>query len=812
MIMYDDACHSSEDRNKREIPKSMVQQTMKSIYKECLSAIGACFMLCMIPQTAKAQLIINELMQSNIDCIMDNMNEFPDSWVELYNSGDAAVNLESYKIGISKDASKAWQLPKKEVKAKGYAIIYCDKYATGLHTDFRLESGKGCEVYLFMNDEVVSEISGMKKQPTPNIAYGRKSDGAEQWGYMLSPTPGSTNKGGTSSDILGQPVFSETGRVLTTNKYIRLKLSVPEDSPEGTVIRYTTDGSEPTSSSTLYDGAIGFSDTKVIRAKLFCDGWLSPRSTAQSFIYLNREQTLPVISITTSNEYFYDEKIGIYSDAKTFDGQENYKHDWRRPVNIEMYETDGATCVLNQLCETRIQGGQSRTSPLKSLTLYANKRFGEKRFSYEFFPDQRPGQKNFKSIILRNAGNDFDYLYMRDAVIQRTIAANCDIDWQAWRPAIVYINGIYKGIENIRERANEDNIFSNYNELEDIDLIENWQDLKVGTWDNYNAFKTFYTERGHNMDEYAKWMDVEEFITLMAANLYYCNLDFPGNNIVMWRPRTDDGKWRWIMKDTDFGLGLYGRDVNYNTIEWIYNNGFDSGNAWGNTADATRLFRRLMDDSDFKREFIDHCAIYMGDFMNERGTRELWDPMYEIIKTEYPIHRRLFNQWWPNYNDELNNARKWVKERTDFFYNALAKYYKLGPLSNLKINSVVNADDLANIDIIVNGIKLSKGKLDGKFFQDRTLTLSSSTRGSKKVIGWNITINGETTGELEPVYTFKMPKANDVFVDAIINNATDGIENVISGNTDAETYKYIENGNLYIKRNGKTYNANGMVK
>ena len=30
--------------------------------------------------TAHAQLIINELMQSNIDCIMDDINEFPDSW------------------------------------------------------------------------------------------------------------------------------------------------------------------------------------------------------------------------------------------------------------------------------------------------------------------------------------------------------------------------------------------------------------------------------------------------------------------------------------------------------------------------------------------------------------------------------------------------------------------------------------------------------------------------------------------------------------------------------------------------------------
>ena len=83
------------------------------------------------------------------------------------------------------------------------------------------------------------------------------------------------------------------------------------------------------------------------------------------------------------------------------------------------------------------------------------------RLDYEFFPDQKPGLTDFKSLLLRNAGNDFDYLYMRDAIIQRTVASHVDIDWQAWRPAIVYINGVYKGMLNIRERSNEDYVYTN---------------------------------------------------------------------------------------------------------------------------------------------------------------------------------------------------------------------------------------------------------------------------------------------------------------------------------------------------------------
>ena len=77
--------------------------------------------------TQAQDLVINELMQSNIECIMDDINEFPDSWVELYNPTDAAINLKDYKISNKNKANKAWQLPNKTVAAKSYVVIYCDK-------------------------------------------------------------------------------------------------------------------------------------------------------------------------------------------------------------------------------------------------------------------------------------------------------------------------------------------------------------------------------------------------------------------------------------------------------------------------------------------------------------------------------------------------------------------------------------------------------------------------------------------------------------------------------------------------------------
>ena len=765
--------------------------------------------------TVHAQLIINELMQSNIDCVMDDINEFPDSWVELYNSGTTAVNLNSFSISDENDPKTAWTLPSKTINPGAHILVYCDKEEIGFHTPFRLESGKGGAVYLFRNGTLIDQVEGLKKQPAPNIAYGRQTDGSDSWGYMAKPTPGASNCGETCKDILGAPVFSVNGKVMKDGQPFSLELSLPEGS-EGAEIRYTTDGSEPTRTSNLYQKPISISNTTVVKAKLFLDGKLSPRATAQSYIFFPRDITLPVISVSTDRKYFYDSKIGIYVDGNYQSGKKNYEFDWRRPINIEFFFEPEQESQINQLCESRIMGGATRGNARKSLAIYANKRFGEKRLKYEFFPDDRPGITDFKSIALRNAGNDFDYLFQRDAIIQLNTARHCDIDFQAYRPAIFYLNGNYMGMLNIRERSNEDNIYTNYDGLEDLDMFENWWELKEGTWDNYNAFKEFYNEHGHTLAEYEKWMDTMEFLNLMLVNLYYNNRDFPGNNIVMWRPRTDEGRWRWIMKDTDFGLGLYGVSAGYNTIKWLYDPNYDKGTNWANQYDHTRLFRRLMEDADFKREFIDRAAIYMGDWLNERGTRAVWDPLYDAIKYEYPHHRKLINEWWPKYNDELKNARNWVAQRTAYFYKYIADYYQLGTPLPLTVNKSLGETERSEMEIMVNGVKLSEALFDGKFFKDRRVTLSGkSLLEGYMITGWKVTTTdtsgNETTETIEGgEYSFLMPSCKGISIEAIVGADT-GIHSVISDEKPSELYNLkgvrvngSKHSEVIISRQGKS--------
>ena len=755
-------------------------------------------LLVMTTMLANAQLVINELMQSNVECIMDDIHEFPDSWVELYNPTDEEINLGDYQISNKNKASKAWELPSLPVAAKGYVIIYCDKEGlenNRLHTNFRLESGKDCKLYLFKNkgtEPIDSLPAGMKKMPAPDVAFGRKTDGGDEWGYQITTTPGAANCGQTTKNILGAPVFSEQGRATHGGSAIDLTLSLPEGAPGDAYITYTTNGNEPKADSPKYENAIHIANTTVIRAKVFCDGWLSPVSTAQSYIFHSRDISVPIFSVQTNDLYLNGaDSLGLfrYNNSK----EDKKKCDWRRPVNIEMFPAAGEPSAFNQLGETRIQGGQSRANALKSMVFYANKRFDpdHKQFQYEFFPDQKPGVNQFKSFSLRDGGNDFGDLYFRDLIIQRTMGENTDIDWQAGHTAVLYINGVYMGMLNIRERSNEDNIETNYG-IEDMDMVEISHE-KVNNVDQfieefkgsedetfYNSFKTFYSQTGHTKAEYEEWLDVSEYLNVAVMNLFYGNNDWPGNNTVFWRPNDDDKsglpkRFRVIVKDTDFGLGLYNKQNNYDMIDLLYNPQKYPNDKWAFTEPATRLIKNMLEDPDILNLFIDKCCVFMGDFLNGNGTGEIIDKIQAEAMEEFVAHRDKYNTgngWWtPDNRSDITNkfdaAKSWAQGRPNNFINHLKNKWSLGTAIPVTINKGEDATNIPD-EVLVNGIKLTKGVFDGKLFEGRQITLEGKTNvtNDKIVTGWEIkktpnygtavttTVDGATC-------TFTMPLAKD---------------------------------------------------
>lgn len=694
--------------------------------KKLITAVAA---VLSIPAYATAGIVINEVMQSNVYCIMDDINEFPDSWVELYNGGDTDVDLKGYRIGTKDKVKKCYKLPSAVIAAGGHLLIYCDKADDGLHTDFRVDSGSG-DIYLFDPDgEEVDKLS-LKKLPAPDVAYGRTQDGGEEWGYELTPTPGAANAGGVSDVILGEVEFSEPGGVWKNTRTLDVTLTLPDNAPDGSKILYTTDGSEPTETKArVYASPLKVTTGTVIRAKAVADGCISRPSNAQSYIFLGRDVSLPVISIAVNNEYLYDTKIGIFADGTGGKDHENYRYDWRRPVNVEFFAGEGVDATFNQLGETRVQGGFTRSNRLKSLAVYANKRFGTKRFDCEFWPDDKPGVTDNKSFILRNGGNDFSWCYMRDVIMQRVIGRHTKaVDWQGAQPAIVCINGKYHGLLNIRERSSEDNIAANYGGLEDIDMFENWWELKSGDWDKRNELDEFI-KTTHTFDEWQEVIDIESFSALMALNAWIYNTDFPHNNTVMWR-RTDgvDGRWRWLVKDCDFGLGIW--NSNENLTKSFFN--FLNTNTWEEQTGYT-LYRQLMKCLEFKEYFINLNIVYQGDFLNNTTFTAVTDEVVEECMAELKISHQIWGEWWSNLDGNFDHMRKWIRQRHLNMPSIMKKEWGLGAYTNVSVNKALNEDELSEITVRYNDIALSRGVFSGKDYTGRSVTLSGDN-----IKGWSV--------------------------------------------------------------------------
>lgn len=383
---------------------------------------------------------------------------------------------------------------------------------------------------------------------------------------------------------------------------------------------------------------------------------------------------------------------------------------------------------------------------------------------------------------------------------------------------------------NIRERSNEDNIYSNYNKLEELDMIEISheqengvdkfiEEFKGGDEEFYNSFKAFYSEKGHTLEEYEQWLDVSEYLNVIAMNFFYGNIDFPGNNLVFWRPNDDDNesglpkRFRVIVKDTDFGLGLYGRQNNYNTICLFYNPSYDSGNAWAFTEPATRLLKNMLEDSDILKMFINKCCVFMGDFMNGKGTGEIIDLIKAEAMEEFVAHRDKYNNgggwgWWQPDNrsdieNKFNSAKSWAEGRPKNFYKFIGDQWNLGSPVALTVNK--NAQDVA---LNINGVDVTNKTFDGKFFANRELKITGTAPEGQEIVGW--ILSGGKTGEVSGSELTLNMTSSALNIEPIVSTST-AIKDI------ANSHQQTANGQFYdlmgrkveTPQAGKIYIMNG---
>lgn len=675
---------------------------------------------------AQGKVFINELMQSNVDFMMVD-HDFPDSWVELYNGSNNTVNVKYYRIGPTNMYEDAYPLSSNtvDIEPSAHLMLYCDKtIGTPFHYNFNLEAGKG-KLFLFDDTGVLIDSVIYKKMPAPNIAYGRVTDGSDEWQYELTPTPGTPNNSVGSDDVLPEPLFSIEGHVMT-NGPESVTVSMPEGVPEDTRIYLTTDGSEPTwDSDNDTHFTVNVDRNMVVRAKLLSNQMLPSRSTTHSYIFHPRQTKLPIVCIATDDAFLYSSEEGILSNDST-DGMPNYKYDWRRPANFEYFNTKNGEAVFNQCGEMAVGGAKSREMPQKSIKCYAKNRFGKKNFKGSFWRD-KPEVTKVKSFMLRNGGTNCLRARIEDAAIQKFFGTNIDeIDWQAYEPVIVYINGVYKGIYGFRERSNEDYVASNY-DIDDKDveiaIDDNYRSPYFVNTPYYNSFYKLYHRSDVTYEDLTEAMNIDNFMNAFIAECYSSNSDFPQNNVAIWRQNGDGHKWHWIVKDLDY---VSNYNASWNMFKYMLgtNNPDDAEYANSHVQKVVLsrfLYEKMMSFPEFRNRFLAAYATYLGDFLRpdicKPIIREMYDEILDEIAPTFAAYNNMSTR--EKFTNRVNRLWTYVNDRPKQVYQQMADYFSLGHVIPV---SILNDED-ENRSIFVCDTPLRTGRFDGAWFTNYPLSL-----------------------------------------------------------------------------------------
>jgi hypothetical protein len=217
--------------------------------------------------------------------------------------------------------------------------------------------------------------------------------------------------------------------------------------------------------------------------------------------------------------------------------------------------------------------------------------------------------------------------------------------------------------------------------------------------------------------------------------------------------------------------------------------------------------------------FIDKCCIFMGDFMNGKGTGATIDLIKAEAMEEFVAHRDKYNPgwgWWSDNRSDIenkfNNAKSWAEGRPNNFYKHIGDQWKLGTAIPLTINKgIANVPD----SVIVNGIKLSEGVFDGKFFANRQLTITAKAPEGKTIQGWKVvttpTSGSKQTKEYEgSELAITMPSCKSMSIEPVLGNLT-GIVNVQRStfNVQHETVYDLMGRKVTTPQAGRIYIQNG---
>lgn len=698
-------------------------------------------------------LVINEIMAANVDQFISPAFNF-DGWVELYNPTGKSVELGG--IYLSDDASnlQLWRTPATMgvVPAHGFATVWFDSNnLNGNQAPFKLDMDGGTIILSNADGEILAKET--YPEAMERVSYARTSDGEPEWQLTDTPTPSASNAGSVFAMKQLDAPEVDKGSCLFTGQ-----LAVHVNIPEGTTLRYTTDGTLPTlyNGETSVSGDFSIAQTRNFRFRLFQRGKLASVVTTRSYILKDKDYRLPVVSVVTDPEFLYNDSIGVYVkgvNGRPGNGQStpcNWNMDWERPVNFSWITVDNEMGI-NQDVNLEMCGGWSRSYTPHSFKLKGAKEYGgNKRLDYPFFP-AKPFIRN-RTLQIRNGGND-NVCRIKDPALQTIIqTSGIDIDLQSYQPVHEFINGQYVGVLNVREPNNKHYVFANYGwDDDEIDQFEMSPDSgyvqKCGTDEAFNLWHSLSGNAadGACYNEIKRLVDIDEYINYMAMEFYLGSFDWPQNNIKGFR-KSDDGKFRFVSFDLD---GAFSIDDSFNAFMNKANYTFDL--LYGCPVDhitaeikMVTIFRNMLANNEFKKKFIDTYCLMGGSVFEPARTTSIIDSLTAIVGPEMSLKNESPYATARSLKQSFNN-------RVSTAIGALCNLSTMGLRQSLAQSATLSSN-VAGAALYVNGIEVPTGRFDGKLFAPVRLRASAPAgyvfRGWKKA-----TTEGGTSSTDEGYYS-----------------------------------------------------------
>ncbi len=620
------------------------------------------FLFCLTTIISKADIVINEYSCSNLSQVADNYGSYED-WIELYNTGGSTVTLTGYYLSDNPTEPMKWQIPAGvTISANGFKRFWASgrNVSSGgyYHTNFKLTQSKSNPDYVVLADPSGTILDYVQLAGTQvGHSYGRITNGNAAWGIFTSPTSNASNAGTAYAAYALKPDASLPAGYYSGSITVSLYTSEPNS-----VIRYTLDGTMPTGTSTLYTTPFVISTTSVLKAITIS----SDPTILQSFVmfntyFINVSHTLKVVSIagtdlttlangdqgltpTGSIEYFDTNKVRTSKAYGTFNshGQDSWAND-QRSLDFVARDEMGISDALH-----------------------------EKMFPYT----QRD---EFQRFILRAAGDD-NYpaahhpqnngsAHLRDAYVEMLAKrAGMSLDVRGADKCIMYINGIYWGVYDLRERC-DDHDFCNYYYNQgkyDLQYVERWGNrwAEYGGTPAMTAWDNFYNwTMSHNMANAADYQTVTDSLDVLSladyiiVNALVNTTDWLNYNTGWWRGLNPDGghkKWGYILWDNDAVFAFY---INYTGIPDTSRYAplcQVEGGALDDPDGHIDLLAHLRQNPDFNHLYISRYIDMMNTGFSCDEMLSQLDTWQAMIDPEMAQHAArwsgTYNEWLTNFN------------------------------------------------------------------------------------------------------------------------------------------------------------------